>query len=109
MNDTAGTIILRGSWGELKVHRETGYIVEYDDYGKKCGKSDDEGYHDIALIDPRTLIDPSLDRFGEADILSAGFWTKDGAYVTPMTWVNDAWERDGEVEGDWLTLLLLAA
>jgi hypothetical protein len=101
-------VTLRGSWGDLRVHRETGFIVEYDDHGRRGWSPEDEGYHDIALIDPRTLIDPSLDTCGEADVLSAGGWTRDGTYFGSMTWIEDAVvDPDGTVWGDWLEVPLL--
>ena len=97
------TVILRGSWGELTVHRSTGHIVEYDDHGKSGWSSDDIGYHDIAFIDPASLTDSSIEEFGEADILSASFATKAGEWVDGMHWdkcVDDDY-------GDWVEHPLL--
>lgn len=101
-------ITLRGSWGDLRVHRETGFIVEYDAQEWRGWSPLEWGYHDIALIDPRTLIDPSLDTCGWADVLSAGGWTRDGTYFDSMTWIEDAAvDPDGTVCGGWLELPLL--
>jgi hypothetical protein len=79
-------VIIRGSWGDVTVERETGTIIRYDDHGKQGWDVDDKGYHDIARFDPATLapgLDTCLDQHGETDILCVGFVLLDGTVAAP--------------------------
>jgi hypothetical protein len=84
------TITLRGSQGDLTVHRSTGHIIAYDE----PSSIDDGGYHDIAMIDPASLTGIDDDHTGEADIVAAGYWTKSGTYEPAMRWQRRAFKWD---------------
>lgn len=79
-------VIIRGSWGDVTVERETGTIVSYDDHGKAGWQGEDLGYHDIARFLPETMLpglDSCLDEHGETDILCVGYVTIDGTVAMP--------------------------
>jgi hypothetical protein len=63
-------IILRGSYGELTVHRTSGHIV---------GREHSHEYSDILWFDPARLPDDV-----EGDILGAAFVCEDGLYITEL-------------------------
>lgn len=86
MTDTLA--IIRGSWGDLTVFRDTGFIINYDDHGRQGWHVDDKGYSDILYFLPETLApgrDGCLDRHGETDILMVGFVDDRGIVTMPMT------------------------
>lgn len=79
-------VIIRGSWGDITVERETGAIHAYDDHGKQGWCTTDVGYHDIERFDPDTLtpgLDACLDKYGETDILNVGYFSNNGAITGP--------------------------
>lgn len=90
------TIRVVGSWGELIVHRQTGYIVRYDDHGRYMWDACDNGYHDILWVIPETLAPgrcACLDEHGCVDILDIGFVDLAGRVTMPMLWAVGMDER----------------
>jgi hypothetical protein len=84
------TVIIRGSWGHLKVDRATGFIIEYDP--EYTLTEDEPGYSDIAFVMPETLApgrDWCLDKHGETDILCVSYVTTGGVVVPFMSQVPD--------------------
>lgn len=89
----SNTIIISGSHGELRVHRETGVVVErlkpcY------CGECRD-GYGDIVLFNPVDI--RREERCNVLDILWVGYWDDEGRYepaLTHRTIWRDGWNED---------------
>lgn len=94
MEKDTTTFIVAGSAGRLKVNRETGRIVHYDEAGEhEAG----EGYDNIEKFDVASCTRPeSIETFGEVDILSIGYWYSDGTYENAMRPTVDA---DGNFDG----------
>jgi len=104
-----------GSHGTLKVHKDTGIIV---DRGEGCDCEDCGGlaYSDIARFDPLTFAGSGEQT--SFDVLGCGYWLHDGTYqeqwtirsVTgPLTLSNGSkvWAQDDF--DDWVPFRLLAA
>lgn len=69
-------IILRSSYADIYVEKETGNIIRID-YESMGGSNE---WDDVASFDPKTLDDRGL---GEMDVLYAGFTTNKGKYIPP--------------------------
>jgi hypothetical protein len=79
-----GTVILRGSYGDITVHRATGAILDYGHHDPS-----EPEYQDILFILPETLKpgrDSCLDEHGETDILNVGFVDDRGRVTDAMPW-----------------------
>lgn len=103
------TVIIRGSWGDLTVHKATGYIVDYDPCSTANPADPMAGYFHIVMVDPSTLIDDCVALHGECDILSVGYWDSQGRYEFPMRWEKRGFKWKPELpdsdesnwHGDW--------
>lgn len=87
---TSETIILRGSYGDLHVDRQTGSVLSYEDHGQL--EPGELGYSDILFILPETLKPgrcACLDEHGETDILTAGFVDASGRMTNPLPWSDE--------------------
>jgi hypothetical protein len=71
-------LILRSSYADIHVNRETGNIIKID-YAAMGGKDE---WDDVVRFDPDTF--PKSRGIGDADVLRVGFWTKDGKHITPI-------------------------
>lgn len=86
------TILVRGSHGELVVHRASGKVLEC-----RLGDSDDD-YSAIMYFDPYRL--PPED---ETDILATAFIDGGGVYVPELSWWPDGHDGHWFVEPLLLT------
>src|SRR3546814_5935889 len=64
------TITIRGSYGELKVHRQSGHIIARDPYDPN-----EDGYADILWFDPASLPDHDEDILGTSFVCQRGIFT----------------------------------
>lgn len=79
------TILITGSHGELRVHRETGVILERT--GCDCGECAG-GYGDIVIFNPTDI--RREERASVLDILWVGYWDDEGRYE-PATVHREQW------------------
>jgi hypothetical protein len=69
------TILIRGSYGCLTVHRTSGVVLAYSHEGEP------PAYADILWFDPARLPDED-----ETDILNTAFADASGTYVRELVW-----------------------
>jgi hypothetical protein len=75
---TSKTFIIRSSYADITIDRETGRVLERD-YAAMGGKDE---WDDVERFDPATL--PADE--DETDCLLVGFWNGKGTYVGPLVW-----------------------
>ena len=96
------TILITGSHGDLRVHKETGVILERT--GCDCGECH-SGYGDITIFNPSDI--RREEHCGTIDILWVGYWDTEGRYE-PATVHRQQWtERWGWDMDEPVALALL--